>query len=73
MQAKYILVQTHQVIANLVRTFKSQNNYLVKDDPWAGIVAATFFAEKLSTTLHYKPHTPTFVWVWHDIKHSFHH
>ena len=39
-----ILNIIHQIIANLVRTFELQNNYLDEDDPWSGILAATDFS-----------------------------
>ena len=40
-QANAILERIHQVIANMVRTFELEDNYLDEDDPWAGIIAAT--------------------------------
>ena len=45
-QANSILkgIHHHQVISSLVRTFDLENNYLDKDDPWSGILAATYFA-----------------------------
>ena len=39
-----ILEIIHQVIANLVRNFDSQNNYLDKDDSCSGILISTAFA-----------------------------
>ena len=56
-QANSILERIHQVIANLVRTFDLQNNYLDKEDPWAGILAATAFAVRSTyhTTLQATP------------------
>ena len=39
-----ILEIIHQVIANLVRKFYSQNIYLQEDDPWSGILVDTNFA-----------------------------
>ena len=38
-----ILERTHQLIINLARTFFLQNNYLYKDDSWAGTIAETAF------------------------------
>ena len=43
-QANWILEQIHQVVQNLIRTFDLQQNYLEKDDPWVGILAAINFA-----------------------------
>ena len=43
-QANAIVERIHQVIANIIRTFELQTNYLDEDDPWAGILAATAFA-----------------------------
>ena len=34
----------HQVIANMVRTFELEINYLDEEDPWKGILSATAFA-----------------------------
>ena len=45
-KANSTLERIHQVIANLVRTSDLQNNYLDKDDPWSGILAATDFAAR---------------------------
>lgn len=30
----------HQLIANMIRTFELENNYLDLDDPWKGILSA---------------------------------
>ena len=56
-QDSSILEIIHQVIANLVRTFELQNNYLDEDDPWSGILAATDFAVRSTyhTTLQAMP------------------
>ena len=43
-QANAIVERIHQVIANMIRTFDLENNYLVEDDPWKGILSATAFA-----------------------------
>ena len=42
-QANAIVERIHQVIANMVRTFELEANYLDVDNPWKGV---------LSTTLH---------------------
>ena len=42
-QASSILERIYQFVANLVRTFDLQNNYLDEDDPWSGILSATDF------------------------------
>ena len=40
-----ILERIHQVLGNLVQTFYISNqNYIEKDDPWTGILAAAAFA-----------------------------
>ena len=41
LQVNSILEIIIQVIENLVHTFDLQNNYIVEDDPWSGIFAAT--------------------------------
>ena len=48
--------QIKQVIANIVRTFDSQNNNLDKYDPWAGTIQATDFVVQCAyyTTLQDK-------------------
>ena len=43
-QANSLLERIYQFIANLVRNFDLQNNYLEKDEPRSGILAATAFA-----------------------------
>ena len=43
-QANPMLETVHQVKANFLRTFDLQNNYLDKEEPGPGIVAATYFA-----------------------------
>ena len=47
-QANAIVKQIHQVIANMVQTFDLESNYLDKEDPWKGVLAATMFAVKLT-------------------------
>ena len=43
-QANSVIERIHQVLGNMLRTFKLETNYLDTDDPWAGILAATAFA-----------------------------
>src|SRR5687767_7612144 len=43
-QANAVVERIHQVIANMVRTFELETNYLDKDDPWKGVLSATAFA-----------------------------
>ena len=50
-QENSILEIIHQVIANLIRTFDLQNNYLNKDNPWLGIVEAMDFSVHI---MHHK-------------------
>ena len=47
----------HQVIANIIRTFKLEENYLDEDDPWKGVLSATAFAVRSSyhTSLRKSP------------------
>ena len=49
--------RVHQVIANIIRTFELQDNYLDEDDPWKGIFSATAFAVRSTyhTTLKKTP------------------
>ena len=49
--------RVHQVIANIVRTFELENNYLDQDDPWKGILSTTAFAVRSTyhTTLKKTP------------------
>lgn len=49
-QANAIVERIHQVIANIIRTFELENNYLDEEDPWKGILSATAFA--IRSTLH---------------------
>ena len=43
-QANAIVERIHQVIANMVRTFELETNYLDVEDPWKGVLSATAFA-----------------------------
>jgi hypothetical protein len=43
-QANSVIERIHQVLGNMLRTFKLETNYLDTDDPWAGILSATAFA-----------------------------
>ena len=43
-QANAIVERIHQVIANIIRTFELQTNYLDEEDPWKGILSVTAFA-----------------------------
>jgi len=56
-QANAIVERIHQVIANIVRTFELQDNYLDEEEPWQGILAATAFAVRSTyhTTLQKTP------------------
>ena len=56
-QANAIVEHIHQVIANMVRTFELETNYLDKEDPWKGVLAATAFAVRSTyhTTLKKMP------------------
>ena len=56
-QANAIVERVHQVIANIIRTFELQENYLDEDNPWKGILSATAFAVRSTyhTTLGKTP------------------
>ena len=56
-QANAIVERVHQVIANMIRTFELENNYLDEDDPWKAILGATAFAVRstMHTTLKKTP------------------
>ena len=56
-QANAICERVHQVIANIIRTFELQDNFLDDDDPCKGILSATSFAIRSTyhTTLHKTP------------------
>ena len=44
-QANAIIERIHQVIGNIIRTLKLEDNYLDEYDPWkAGILSAMAFA-----------------------------
>ena len=49
-QANAIVERIHQVIANIIHTFKLENNYSDEDDPWKGILSATSFG--IHSTYH---------------------
>ena len=56
-QANAIAERIHKVIANIIRTFELQTNYLDEEDPWKGILSATAFAVQSTyhTTLQKSP------------------
>ena len=56
-QTNAIVERIHQVIANMIRTFELETNYLDEDDPWKGILSATAFAVRSTyhTTLKKTP------------------
>ena len=57
-QANAIVEHMHQMLGNLIRSFKLQDNpYLESDDPWLGILAAASFAmhSMYHTTLRAMP------------------
>ena len=56
-QANAVLERIHAVIANMVRTFDLEDNYLDEVDPWKGILSATAFAVRSTyhTTLKKTP------------------
>ena len=56
-QANAILERIHHVIANMIRTFDLEKNYLDETDPWKGILSATAFAVRSTyhTTLKKSP------------------
>ena len=43
-QANAIVERIHQNIANMVRTFELETNYLDVDNPWKGVLSATAYA-----------------------------
>ena len=57
LQANAMVERIHQVIANMIRTFELESNYLDEEDPWKGILSATAFAVRLTyhTTLRKTP------------------
>ena len=53
-----MIEHVHQMLGNLIRSFKLQDNpYIDMDDPWLGILAAALFAmcSMYHTTLHPMP------------------
>ena len=56
-QANAIVERVHQVISNIIRTIKLENNYINEEDPWKGILSATAFAvcSTFHTTLRNTP------------------
>ena len=54
-QANVILERAHQIIGNILRTFKVQNVVLDDQDPWEGLLASTIFALRatIDTTTQY--------------------
>ena len=52
-----ILEWIHQVLGNLVRTFKIQQTYVDNNDPWTGILDAAAFSIR-STTSRKKVYSP---------------
>ena len=49
-QANFILERVHQIIGNIICTFKVQDMVLNNENPWDGILAFTIFA--LHLTIH---------------------
>ena len=49
-QDNSIIEITHQVLANLIRTFDLDKKYVDKDDPWKGILAEEAFS--IRSTFH---------------------
>ena len=43
-QANYTIKIIHQVLANLIRTFDLNKNYVDEDDPWKGSPAAVLLS-----------------------------
>ena len=56
-QAISIIERIHQMIGNMIRTFRMHDYEIDETDPWSGILAATMFATcaKLHTTLQATP------------------
>ena len=56
-QVNAIVERIHQVIANMVRTFELETNYLDVDNPWKEILSAAAFAVRsmYHTTLRKTP------------------
>ena len=72
-QANAIVERVHQVIANMIRTFELENNYLDMDDPWKGILSATAFAVRSTyhTTLKKSP-GQLGLWKRYDLEYTAH-
>ena len=49
-QANLVLERIHQVLSEQIRMYELEKYYLNEDDPWAGILSATFFA--IHSTYH---------------------
>src|SRR5687768_4993184 len=49
-QANAIVKQTHQVLTNMIWTFKPDTDYLPVDNPWKGVLSETAFA--MRSTYH---------------------
>ena len=47
LQEKFGLAQVRQFIENFGCKFNFKNNYLYKDNPWAGVLAATSSVVKI--------------------------
>ena len=56
-QANSIIERVHQVVGNIIRTFKNDTRYLDPEDPFSGIIAATMFAIRATyhTTMQATP------------------
>ena len=56
-QSNTIVERVHQLIGNIIRTFKLESNYLDEDDPWKSILSAIAFAGRSTfhTTLRNTP------------------
>ena len=52
-QANAVIERLHQNLANIIRTFELQENYLDEDDPFVGVLSAAAFAVRATyhTTL----------------------
>ena len=56
-QGNAIVERVHQVISNIIRAFKLEDNYLDEEDPWKDILSATAFTVRspFHTKLHQSP------------------
>ena len=62
-----IVEHMHQMLGNLIRSFKLQDNpYLDSDGPWLGILAASLFA--MCSTCHttLRDAWPAHIWEGYD-------